>query len=363
MEKKDERIKKVNIFSHLLGRPEFGALSGVVLVFTFFAIIAGGSGMFSALGIINFLEVSAQLGIIAVAACLLMIGGEFDLSVGSMIGFAGICIAIPIAMWGWPVWVAILFAFSIAVIIGYINGVLVITTKLPSFIVTLAMLFILRGLAISLTRLLTGRTQVYVDRELIEADPIAWIFGSKLFFNFFQWLGDNGIIAVRPDGIPLADGIPMSIIWWVMLVILSTFLLVKTKFGNWIFAAGGFEKGAYNMGVPVNRVKITLFIFTACAATLFATIQVLSSASADTIRGTLKEFEAIIAAVIGGTLLTGGYGSTIGAAFGALIFGTVQLGIFYTGIDTDWFKVFLGIMVLIAVVFNNYLRRKATGER
>ncbi len=362
-ESSDERVKKVSVFRILLGRPEFGALSGAILVFVFFIIVAGGSGMFSALGIVNFLEVSAQLGIIAVAACLLMIGGEFDLSVGSMIGFAGICIAIPVTIWGWPVWLAILFAFLVAVGVGYINGVLVISTKLPSFIVTLAMLFILRGLAISLTRLITGRTQVYLNRDLIEADPLAWLFGSKAFVGFFQWLGDAGLIQVRNDGIPLADGVPMSILWWIFLVVLSTFVLVKTKFGNWIFAVGGFQKGAYNVGVPVNRVKITLFILTACSAALFATIQVLSSASADTLRGSLKEFEAIIAAVIGGTLLTGGYGSTIGAAFGALIFGTVQLGIFYTGIDTDWFKVFLGAMVLVAVVFNNYLRVKATGEK
>ena len=103
-------------------------------------------------------------------------------------------------------------------------------------------------------------------------------------------------------------------------------------------------------------VKIGLFIFTACAAALFAAIQVLDAGSADMLRGTLKEFEAIIAAVIGGCLLTGGYGSAIGAAFGALIFGTVQMGIFYTGVNTDWFKVFLGVMMLIAVLFNSYIQ-------
>ena len=112
--------------------------------------------------------------------------------------------------------------------------------------------------------------------------------------------------------------------------------------------------GATNVGVPVGRVKISLFIGTACAATLFACIQVLDAGSADTMRGTLKELEAIAAAVVGGCLLTGGYGSAIGAAFGALIFGTVSMGIFYTDVDTDWFKVFLGAMMLIAVVFNNY---------
>ena len=126
---------------------------------------------------------------------------------------------------------------------------------------------------------------------------------------------------------------------------------------------GGDANAARNVGVPVGRVKISLFILTACAATLFAAIQVLSVGSADTSRGLQKEFEAIIAAVIGGTLLTGGYGSAIGAMFGSLIFGTAQMGIFYTGIDTDWFKAFMGVMLLIAVLFNNYVRKRATESK
>ena len=151
----DERLKKVSKLKLLLNRPELGALGGAILVFIFFGIVAGDTGMFSAYGTINFLEVSANLGIIAIAAALLMIGGEFDLSVGSMIGFAGICIAIPAIYWGWPLWSSILFAFSMAVLVGYANGILVVRTGLPSFIVTLAMLFILRGATLALTRLIT----------------------------------------------------------------------------------------------------------------------------------------------------------------------------------------------------------------
>jgi simple sugar transport system permease protein len=113
----------------------------------------------------------------------------------------------------------------------------------------------------------------------------------------------------------------------------------------------------------VARVKITLFVATGLVAALLATIQVLEAGSADTLRGQMKEFEAIIAVVIGGTLLSGGYGSAIGAAFGALIFGTVQMGIFFTGVDTDWFKVFMGGMVLIAVLFNTYIRRRLSYAR
>ena len=155
----------------------------------------------------------------------------------------------------------------------------------------------------------------------------------------------------------------MRPLWWIGLTALATWVLLNTKFGNWIFAVGGDPNAARNVGVPVNRVKIILFAVTAVSAVLFAATQVTEVGSADTLRGTQKEFEAIIAAVIGGCLLTGGYGSAIGAAFGALIFGFVQMGIFYTGVDTDWFKVFLGSMVLIAVLFNNFIRRKATEAR
>ena len=162
---------------------------------------------------------------------------------------------------------------------------------------------------------------------------------------------------------PVVPGLPVSILWWIGLSVLATWILVRTPFGNWIFAAGGDGNAARNIGVPVGRVKVLLFIGTAVVATLFATVQVLETGSADTLRGYQKEFEAIIAVVIGGTLLTGGYGSAIGAMFGALIFGTVEMGIFYTGIDTDWFLVFLGVMVCVAVLFNNFVRRKATEAR
>jgi simple sugar transport system permease protein len=346
-----------------MARPELGAVAGAILVFIFFAFAAGNSGMFTALGVINFLEVSAQLGIIAVAACMLMIGGEFDLSIGSMIGAAGVIMAIPAVQFGWPLWLCILLAFAVACVIGYINGAIVIRTGLPSFIVTLAALFILRGLTIGFTRLITGRTQVSGLGPLVEQDWLAPLFYGEVGYPIFKWAAGAGIILARPDGEPFVRGVPMSIIWWVVLTVVCAWILLRTRVGNWIFAAGGDPVAARNVGVPVARVKKGLFMFTACAATLFACVQVLDQGSADVLRGVLKEFEAIIAAVIGGTLLTGGYGSVIGASFGALIFGTVRQGIFYTGVNTDWFQVFLGCMLLIAVIFNNYIRRKVTEAR
>jgi simple sugar transport system permease protein len=349
--------------SRILRRPELGALGATIFVFLFFAITAGDSGLFSVLGIANFLQVSAQLGILAAAVSLLMIGGEFDLSLGSMIGFAGIVIGIAVVQFGLPIWLSVAIAFAVAAVIGTLNGLLVTRTRLPSFIVTLASYFVLRGLSLVVTRALTGRTQIpYITKDTTEPYFVS-LFAGKFGRGLFSWLGEMGLIPLRPDGVPIVQGLSMSIAWWIALTALATWILVRTRFGNWIFAVGGDMAASRNVGVPVERVKILLFIGTACAATLFATIQVLEAGSADVLRGTQKEFEAVIAAVIGGNLLTGGYGSAIGAMFGALIFGTVQMGIFYTGVDSDLFMVFLGLMVLVAVLFNNYVRRRATEAR
>jgi simple sugar transport system permease protein len=250
----------------------------------------------------------------------------------------------------------------VAVLVGYFNGLIVVRTRLPSFIVTLASLFILRGLSIAVTRAVTGRTQIpYILDDLPDPGTAA-LFNGDVLTGVFHWMGTMGWIATRSDGAPLVPGIPMSIVWWIAVTAVASWMLTQTRFGNWIYAAGGDAEVARNVGVPVSRVKIVLFICTAFSATLLATIQVTEAGSADTLRGQLKEFEAIIAAVIGGVLLTGGYGTVIGATFGALIFGLVQMGIFYTGIDTDWFKVFLGLVILVAVLVNNYIRAKALGE-
>jgi simple sugar transport system permease protein len=357
----DERLRQSSRLTRLFRRPELGALAGTLLVILAFAVFAGSTGLFSARGIVNVLQVSAELGILAAAVALLMIGGEFDLSIGSTIGFAGVVIGLGVTEFGLSIELSVLIAFLFAIVIGYVNGLLLIRTRLPSFIVTLAFLFILRGLTLAVTRGITGRTQIpYIVADDMKGSWIVSLFAGNAFGPVFRWLAEIGILGTRPDGLPVVPGIPASVVWWVMITAIATWVLLNTKFGNWIFAVGGDPNAARNIGVPVGRVKIILFILTAVAATAFATIQVLSVGSADTLRGTQKEFEAIIAAVIGGCLLTGGYGSAIGAAFGALIFGFVQMGIFYTGVDTDWFKVFLGLMVLIAVLFNNYVRRKVT---
>lgn len=363
----DERVMQTSKLRQAMMRPELGAIFGAILVFILFAMIAGDSGMFSPEGIQNWTVVSAQFAIIAVGACLLMIAGEFDLSVGSMIGFAGIVIAILSVQMGWPVWLAILCAFALCIGLGAFTGFLVIQTGLPSFIVSLAFLYILRGLTIWLSILTTRKTIIGGVKDVAEGDWLAFLFGGKIFTGLFQWFGDMGWIATfvrgKRIGQPVVDGIPMLVVWAIVLIIFGHWLLTKTKFGNWIYASGGDAQAARYVGVPVKKVKILMFMFTAFCACVFATSQVIEFGSAAADRGLLKEFEAIICVVIGGALLTGGYGSVIGAALGALIFGVVQQGLFFAGAESSLFRVFLGTILIVAVIMNTYIRRMITGER
>ena len=357
------RLRKPSLVARLLRRPELGALSGVILIYAIFFALARTSGMFTVEGIINILQVSAEIGILAVAAALLMIAGEFDLSIGSMIGFAGVIIGLGATVYDLPLTVCILIAFGACGVIGMLNGWITVRTGLPSFIVTLASMLILRGLAISITRYINGYTQISNIIGVDPHSPMISLFSGRFGRPIFVWMAQQGWIGAKPNGLPAIDGIPASIVWWIGLTIIATWGLLRTRFGNWIFAVGGDETSARNVGVPVRRVKIILFMLTAMSAVIFAATQVLDVGSADVLRGTQKEFDAIIAVVIGGTLLTGGYGSAIGALLGALIYGTVQIGILYTGVDSDLFKVFLGVMVLLAVLFNNFVRRRATAAR
>ncbi|HZR38502.1 MAG TPA: ABC transporter permease, partial [Ktedonobacteraceae bacterium] len=303
-----ERMLRVNPLRRLLIRPETGAVAGSIAVWIFFAIVAGSSGFLTLRGASNYLSVSAELTILAVPVALLMIGGEFDLSVGSTVGACGMIIAILTTQYGWSIWAAIVASLIFAVLIGMLNGYLVLRTGLPSFIVTLGTAYILLGSTTGLTTvLLHGLTEVG---------------------GINQAEGYNSAHAIFASSITIGDrGFPIEIIWALVLVALATWLLLGTPFGNWIFGVGGDANAARNVGVPVWRVKILLFVGTAVCASLLAIIQAISFTNADVLRGQGNEFLAIVAAVVGGVLLTGGYGSAIGAMFGALAFGIVEEGI------------------------------------
>ncbi len=359
----DERLRQTSFFSRLMKRPELGAVAGLILVTAFF-IVTADPVMFSLSGVLNFLTPAAQLGILALGAALLMIGGEFDLSVGSMVAFAGLIFGAAVTVLGLPLIAAILLTLLVAALMGAVNATIVLKSGLPSFIVTLAFLFILRGLSLVGLKWATGgSTQLRGVREAVEGDALLPLFAGKAFPGLFTWLADHGWIETFKNGAPKVVGIPVEILWFLVLTGLATWVLLRTPAGNWIFAAGGDANAAKNSGVPVARVKTALFVLTALCAALVAILTVLDAGSTDARRGFQKEFEAIIAAVIGGSLLTGGYGSAIGAFFGSIIFGMVMIGLTYTRIDQDWYQVFLGGMLLIAVLFNNVIRKRVTGER
>jgi simple sugar transport system permease protein len=344
-----QRIRRVSPWRTLLTRPEFGSVVGAVFIFMLFWALTGftvGSGFMSWQGFAAYIEVTAQVGILGATVSLLMIAGEFDLSVGSMIGAAGLILAMSVSTFGLPLWLALVITFAFALGIGWLNGYLTVRTGLPSFIVTLGTLYMLRGAGLALTREVTnGLTIISGVNTATEGNPLTGFFSATL--------------------ITVGGGdFKVELLWWIVVVGLSTWVLLRTRFGNWIFATGGGRDASRSMGVPVNRVKILLFMATAFCAALVACIQVLQVGTADVLRGQQKEFEAIITAVIGGTLLTGGYGSALGSAFGAFVLGVTQLGIYFVpGFNSDWYAFVLGLLLLVAALLNNWILRRASGAR
>jgi simple sugar transport system permease protein len=337
----DERVAPNSLANRLVVRPEIGALIGALVVFAFFSIFAG--KFLTMGGVATWLDDSATLGIMAVAVAMLMIGGEFDLSAGVMTGSTALVTAMLATKAGMNVWLAMLLSLVFALGVGALNGWLVVRTGLPSFIVTLGTFLALQGLNLGVTRLVTNSVQASGMRSTGGYESSGFVFAST--FN----IGDT---AFR-----------ISIIWWIGFAALAAWILVRTKFGNWIFAVGGSAPSARAVGVPVARTKILLFMTTAAAAWLVGSINILRYTTAQANEGIGLEFQYIIAAVIGGCLLTGGFGSAIGAAIGALIFGMARQGIVFANWNSDWFMLFLGIMLLAAVLVNNTFRRRAERVR
>ena len=351
-----ERLRQVSPIQRLLAKPAAGALVIVVFVWLVFLVLSvirnptsgGDLPPFLTLpGVLNYVGVASQIGIIATSVALLMIAGEFDLSVGSLVGFSGIVIGICATVWGLPIWLSILISMVVTTGLGVLNGLIVVRTGLPSFIVTLATLFIIAGMSSVLVLSATNITFISIDKVAIAADPLAQFFNWKLSFKFGQATSD----------------LYVSVVWWILVAIVGAYVLSRRKFGNWIAGVGGSPIAARNLGVPVARVKIMLFAATAFSASILAACQSMQFASADIQRGTGYELTAITTAVIGGCLLTGGYGSVAGTALGALALGMANIGIVYASINADWYKVAIGVLLLAAVVLNNFIRRRFAGLR
>ena len=339
-----ERMLRANPLRRLLVRPETGAVAGSAAVWIFFAIVAGTSGFLSLRGASSYLSVAAELTIQAAPVALLMIGGEFDLSVGSTVGACGMLLVLLSTQYGWNIWASIVAALVFAVLIGLLNGYLVLRTGLPSFIITLGTSYILLGTTTGVTTLVAnGLTEVGGLNQVPGYDAAHALFASTITIG--------GV------------GFPIEIIWALAVVVVATWLLLGTPFGNWIFGVGGDANAARNTGVPVARVKILLFIGTAVFSCLLAIIEAVTFTNADVLRGQNNEFLAIVAAVIGGVLLTGGYGSAIGALFGSLALGMVEEGVVFAGVNADWYKTFIGVILLLAVLLNSYVRKLAMEVR
>lgn len=344
-----ERLRQISLTQRFLSRPAAGALIIVIFVWVVFLVLSlarGNTAFLSLAGTLNYLDVAAQIGVIATSVALLMIAGEFDLSIGSMVGFAGIIMAIGVTIWGLPVWLSIIMAMVLTTILGVLNGIIVVRTGLPSFIVTLATLFIIRGVSSVLTSSVSPITYIPIDPTLIANDPLASIFGFSATIT-------------NADG--STTSVQVSILFWIVIAIAGVYLLGRTRFGNWIAGVGGSSAAARNLGVPVARVKIALFALTAFSAAILAAIQTTRFTSADILRGTGYELDAITTAVIGGSLLTGGYGSVAGTALGALALGMARQGIVFADINADWYKIAIGTLLLVAVVLNNWIRRRFAG--
>ncbi len=333
----DERIGKRSPLQKLLGRPEVGALVGAIVLFVFFASVSQTFIQPNAFATV--LYGSSTIGIMAVGVSLLMIGGEFDLSTG----VAVISSALTASMFSWyfsmNVWVGVALALAVSLSIGFINGWILMKTKLPSFIVTLATFLMLTGLNLGLTRMIGGGVSSPSISDMDGYSSAQAVFSSS----------------VNIGGVDVKN----TVFIWVALVAVATWVLMRTKVGNWIFAVGGDANAARAVGVPVKATKIGLFMAVGFCGWVLGMHNLFAFDAVQSGEGVGNEFLYIIAAVIGGCLLTGGYGSAVGGAIGAFIFGMANKGIVYAQWNPDWFKFFLGLMLLLATIVNLIVKRRA----
>ncbi|WP_327434873.1 MULTISPECIES: ABC transporter permease [unclassified Streptomyces] len=334
----DGRTAQRSLALRLLARPEVGVFLGAVAVFVFFLIAAPAVRSGSSMATV--LYQSSTIGIMALPVALLMIGGEFDLSSGVAVITSALTASMLSYQLTMNVWMGVIVALFVSLAIGAFNGWMMVRTGLPSFLVTLGTFLILQGVNLAVTKLIT---------ENVATDDISTMDGFDQAKKVFASSFDVGGVQVK-----------ITIVWWLVFAAIATWVLLRTKYGNWIFAVGGNQDSARAVGVPVTFTKITLFMTVGFGAWFIGMHQLFSFNTVQSGEGVGQELIYIAAAVIGGCLLTGGYGSAIGPVFGAFMFGMVQQGIVYAGWNPDWFKAFLGVMLLGATLINLWVRRTAT---
>lgn len=334
-------------FLALFRRPEAGAAAGFILIFLFFAWFGWEKNFLTALGSSTWLNFASKVGIIAIPIGFLMMAGELDISIGALIPAGGIVLAMSVELFGVNIWLGVMIGLLVAGLIGYINGLLVTRTNVPSLIVTLATLFVVAGLNAYISKQLSGTTQhslqdVGAVSEFILGDYHSLVIGE----------GENGFTIFR--------SLQSSFFIWIVFAIACFYVLHVSPWGNWILAMGGDEVSARNAGIPTDRLKIALFMLSAMAAALVGMTEAVLANTASTTTQFGMIFNTIICVVVGGVLLTGGFGTVTGVVFGTLTFGIVFQGINFTTFDKDLNLLFIGALLLIAVLMNDTFRKLAT---
>ncbi|MEU8933696.1 ABC transporter permease [Streptomyces sp. NPDC048409] len=335
---RDGRTAQRPLALRVLARPDVGVFLGAVAVYVFFLVAAPPVREAGAMA--NILYQSSTIGIMALPVALLMIGGEFDLSAGVAVVSSALTASMLSYQLTLNVWMGVIVALVVSLAIGAFNGWMVVKTGLPSFLVTLGTFLILQGVNLAVTKLVTGNVATDDISNMDGFDQVRSVFASSFHIGGVE--------------------VKITIVWWLVFAAIATWVLLRTKYGNWIFAVGGNKESARAVGVPVTFTKISLFMLVGFGAWFVGMHQLFSFNTVQSGEGVGQELIYISAAVIGGCLLTGGAGSAIGPVFGAFMFGMVQQGIVYAGWNPDWFKAFLGVMLLGAVLINLWVQRTAT---
>ncbi|MGB9790454.1 ABC transporter permease [Thermotoga caldifontis] len=320
-------MTKEKVILESLRIKEFGAIVGVAIFLVMFSLLS--NRFLTAENLFNTLTMAAELGIISIGVAMLIISGEFDLSVGSVFAVAPMVFATMINANLNP-YFSLLAALLVCVGIGVVNGTVTLKTGIPSFITTLGMMMFWRGILLAVT----GGFPIILSRRV----------------DMLQYLGGR-----------VVGGLRYSAIWFLILAFVFWIVLEKTRFGNWVFATGGNPGAARALGISTDRVKLTNFIFSSVLAgfsglTTFARFRLV-----DPTFGQELELEAIASAVMGGTLLTGGYGSVVGASIGAFMISMVRNGLVLAGAPAYWYRAFIGVILIVAAVINARIRKKVAG--
>ncbi|TKJ46033.1 ABC transporter permease [Candidatus Aerophobetes bacterium Ae_b3b] len=302
--------------------PEFGVILAFSTIFMVFSLLA--PKFVTLRNLTGVFTIVSELGIITIGVAFLMIAGEFDLSVSSVYALSGF-LFVTLAN-SFNSLLALIITLVAAACIGFLNGTITLRAGIPSFITTLGTMMFLRGIMLAVTG---GRSVVY-NGDLIVPTMLTRFIGRGF----------------RP-----------SHIWFLALALFFSLILTRTRYGNWVFATGGKKEVARAMGVNVNRVKVVNFMISSVMAGLAGCIVINRFGVANASFGMGMELEAIASAVIGGTFLMGGYGTIIGAFFGAFLMGMMRTGLVMVGAPAYWYQAFVGAILVIAATINIKLRR------